>query len=139
MKVQFLAISIFIYLVPVIVQRVDETDNVLDQTMKTLGANRWQRIVYLYLPDVLSRVYTDIKVLSAISWTYIVVAEMVNLTGGVGALSFLAARQGRTDKVYAIIIVIVLVGLLTDKMFNLLDPVLFPHKFAIKGDKNGTS
>jgi NitT/TauT family transport system permease protein len=139
MKVQFLAFAIFIYLVPVIVQRVDETASVLDQTMKTLGANRWQRVLYLYLPDVLARVYTDIKVLSAISWTYIVVAEMVNLNGGVGALSFLAARQGRTDKVYVIIIVIVLVGLLTDKMFNLLDPIIFPHKYAIKGDKDGTT
>lgn len=139
MKVQFLAVSIFIYLVPVIVQRVEETAVVLDQTMKTLGATRWQRIIYLYVPDVLSRVYTDIIVLSAISWTYIVVAEMVNLTGGVGALSFLAARQGRTDKVYAIVIVIVLVGLLQDKILKYLDPIFFPHKYAMKEEHNGTS
>ncbi len=139
MKVQFLAVSIFIYLVPVIVQRVDETATVLDQTMKTLGATRWQRIKYLYLPDVFARVYNDIIVLSAISWTYIVVAEMVNLTGGVGALSFLAARQGRTDKVYAVVIVIVLVGLLQDKFLKYLDPIFFPHKYAIKDGHNGTS
>jgi NitT/TauT family transport system permease protein len=134
MKVQFLAFAIFIYLVPVIVQRVDETPNVLEQAMSTLGATRWQTIKYLYLPDVLSRVYTDIVVLSAISWTYIVVAEMINVSaGGVGGLSFLAARQARTDKVYAIVIVIVLVGLLQDKLLKMLDPALFPHKFATKG------
>jgi NitT/TauT family transport system permease protein len=139
MKVQFLSFAIFIYLVPVVVQRVDETSEVLEQAIATLGATRWQIIRYLYLPDVLSRVYNDVVILSAISWTYIVVAEMINLTGGVGALSFLAARQARTDKVYAIVIVIVLVGLLQDKIFRLIDPVLFPAKYATKGNHSGSS
>jgi NitT/TauT family transport system permease protein len=67
-------------------------------------------------------------VLTAISWTYIIVAELVNKTGGVGALIFTAARQSRLDKVFAVLFVIIIIGILQDKLFQWLDKKLFPFK-----------
>jgi NitT/TauT family transport system permease protein len=132
MKVQFLAFGIIVYLLPVVVQRVKELDVVYQQTAFTLGATRWQMIRTVFIPGVLPKLYDDIRVLTAISWTYIIVAELVNRSGGVGAMIYSAARQSRIDKVFALLLVIVLVGFLQDKLLSWLDKKLFPFKEAAK-------
>ncbi|QQS28672.1 MAG: ABC transporter permease subunit [Sphingobacteriales bacterium] len=133
MKVQFLAFGIFVYLLPVIVQRIDEVDGVYEQTAYTLGANKWQQIRTVFIPSVISRVSDDIRVLVAISWTYIIVAELVNAnSGGIGAIAFKSARMSRIDKVFAILLIIVLIGFIQDKLFLLLDRLLLPHKHQTK-------
>jgi NitT/TauT family transport system permease protein len=129
MKVHFLAFGILVYLLPVIVQRIDEVEDVYLKTVYTLGASNWQTIKTVYIPSVLSKLSDDVRVLVAISWTYIIIAEMLNSTGGLGSLIFkVGQRQGRIDKVFAILIIIILIGFLQDRLFMLLDKVLFPHK-----------
>ena len=129
MKVQFLAVSIIVYLVPVVAQRVAETPQVYVDTVKTLGASKWQTIRWVFIPDVLSRVWMDIGVLSAISWTYITIAEKVNDNeGGIGALAEISRRQSRIDKVYAIIILIAFIGWLFDKAHSKSDKFIFKFK-----------
>jgi len=130
MKVQFLAFGIFVYLLPVVVSRVKELDDVYVQTAETLGASKLQIIWKVFLPGVLSRVSDDIRVLTAISWTYIIVAELINNEGGIGALIFRASRQSRLDKVFACLFVIILIGVAQDKIFIWLDRRLFKYKYA---------
>jgi NitT/TauT family transport system permease protein len=131
MKVQFLAFAIFIYLLPVVIQKVDGMEEVLVSTVRTLGANTYQTVRSIFIPGVVSRVFDDIRVLAALSWTYIVVAEMVNAGGGgVGALTYIAARQSRIDKVFAILLVVVLIGFLQDQLLLLIDKIAFPYKYA---------
>lgn len=128
MKVQFLAFGILVYLLPVVVQRITEVDKIYLQTSYTLGASNWQIFRSVYWPFVTSKIFDDIRVLTAISWTYIIVAELVNKTGGVGALIFTAARQSRIDKVFAVLFVIIIIGIFQDKLFQWLDKKLFPYK-----------
>jgi len=128
MKIQFLSFGIFVYLLPTVVQRIDEVDKVHLDTTYTLGASRWQQVYTVYLPSVLSRVSDDIRVLVAISWTYLVVAEVINRTGGLGALAYLSARQSKIDQVYGVLLVIMLIGLLQDKLLYFIDKLLFPYK-----------
>ncbi len=130
MKVQFLAFGIIVYLLPVVVQRIHEVENVYVNTVKTLGAKKLQTITSVFWPHVVSRLSDDIRVLVAISWTYIIVAELVNKSqGGIGALAYTAARQSRIDKVFAILVMIILIGFIQDKLFVALDRLFFPHKY----------
>ena len=130
MKVHFLAFGIFIYLLPIVVQRIDEIDDVYYKTVYTLGASNWQVIKSVYIPAVLARLSDDIRVLTAISWTYIIIAESLGNQGGIGALIWRAGlRQGRSDKVFALLIIIILIGFLQDKLFLYLDKEFFPHKY----------
>jgi len=128
MKIQFLAFGIFVYLLPIVVQRIAEVDGVYVQAAKTLGANRWQIIWYVFLPAVLSKLFDDIKVIVAISWTYIIIAELLNSTGGIGSMIFKAARQSNIDQVFALLGVIIVIGIIQDKLFTWADKLLFPHK-----------
>lgn len=131
MKVQFLAFGIIVYMLPTVIQRIDEVQQVYVDTVYTLGANKWQTIRTVFLPDVLARFIDDIRVLTAISWTYIIIAELVNRTeGGLGALAFLGARQSRIDKVFAILLLIIMIGMVQDLLFKLADRLLFRFKHA---------
>ncbi len=129
MKVAFLAFGILVYLLPVVVQRINEVEDVYLKTVFTLGSNAWQTIRTVYMPSVFSKLIDDIRVLTAISWTYIIIAELVNRQGGIGALIYLKSRQGYMEKVFAILIVIVLIGFIQDRLFIYLDRRLFPHKY----------
>ncbi|MFZ1705097.1 MAG: ABC transporter permease subunit, partial [Saprospiraceae bacterium] len=85
-KINFLAFGIFIYLLPIVIQRIDEVDDVYLKTVYTLGANYWQTIRSVYIPAVISKLSDDIRILTAISWTYIIVAETSADQGGLGSL-----------------------------------------------------
>ena len=128
MKVAFLAFGILVYLLPVIVQRIYEVEDVYLKTVFTLNANSWQTIKSVYLPSVMSKVMDDMRVLTAISWTYIIIAELVNRQGGIGSLIFIKARQGQLEKVFAILIIIIFIGFIQDQVFKLIDRTLFPHR-----------
>lgn len=130
MKVNFLAFGIMIYLLPVIVQRIDEVNDTYLKTVYTLGANAWQTVRTVYIPSVLSRLSDDIRILTAISWTYIIVAENSGDEGGLGSLIYRAGqRMGRVDKVFAVLILIIIIGVLQDRLFAFIDRKFFPHKY----------
>ncbi len=132
MKINFLAFGIFIYLLPTMIVRVDEVDDVYVKTVHTLGASKFQTFYSVYLPSVLSKIIEDIRVLTAISWTYIIVIETTGSEGGLGQLIYSAAqRQGRVDKTFALLIIIMLIGVFQDRMFAYLDRKFFPYKYQV--------
>lgn len=136
MKIAFLAFGIIVYLLPVVVQRIDEVEDVYLKTVFTLSATDWQTIKTVYIPAVMSKLMDDIRVLTAISWTYIIIAELLNRAGGIGSLIFIKARQGQLEKVFAILFVIILIGFVQDRIFMFIDRRLFPHKY-VKTANNG--
>lgn len=139
-KINFLAFGIFIYLLPIVIQRIDEVDDVYLKTVHTLGANYWQTIKTVYFPAVISRLSDDIRILTAISWTYIIVAETSADQGGIGSLIYRAGqRLGRVDITIACLVIILLVGILQDKIFAYLDRKFFPYKYQVKESYSGNN
>jgi ABC-type nitrate/sulfonate/bicarbonate transport system permease component len=130
MKINFLSFGIFVYLMPIVVERIDQTQRIYLDTAYTLGASKWQTLRHVYFPSVLGRVFSDIRVITAIGWTYIIVAEMVNQEGGVGSMIYTAARQSHIERVFALLFVIIIVGFVQDIIFRLLDRLFFPENYA---------
>src|SRR5258706_2615916 len=54
-KINFLAFGIWVYLVPVVVQRIDEVSLTHLQMMKTLGASAWQTLIHVQWKSVIAR------------------------------------------------------------------------------------
>lgn len=134
MKSSLLAFGIFIFALPAVVQKIvdlqnpnNEKDNVYIQTAKTLGMSNWQMFRYIYWPYTIERVYSDIRSLVAISYTYVVIAESLNKDGGIGAMISTFTRQSRMPEIYMLLFIIVLIGILQDKLFKIMDPILFKH------------
>lgn len=135
-KIEFLAFGIFVYLLPAITQRINDikTDDhlkALQQTMWTLNASNWQTMRHFYIPSVLSRFSMDVINLVAVSWTYIVIAEMINAQGGMGFLINLATTRGsHSDQLYAILLLIIFIGFISDKSLKALDKKMYKFKYA---------
>ena len=134
MKAKFLAFGILIFTLPAVIQKVtdlqnpkNEKDNVYIQTAKTLGMTNWQMFRLVYWPYVMDKIYGDIRSLVAISYTYVVIAEALNKEGGIGSMISTFTRQSRTPEIYALLFVIVMIGLLQDFVFRKMEPVIFPY------------
>lgn len=127
-KIHFLAFGIWVYLVPVIVQRIDEVNPVHLQMMQTLGASKFQTFWYVQWRSVVARLSDDIRILIGISWTYIIVAEMKNDQGGLGHMIQLADRQANIGIVYDVVVIIIIIGVCQDKIFKALDWLMFKFK-----------
>ena len=131
MKVQFLTLSILVYFLPAFVGRIDAVTNGHLNTIKTLGANNWQTIKKVYWPATIGSFFTDLRVLSPIGWTYLIIAETINLNdGGVGQMIFSAFRRSGVDIAFALLIWIVLVAFTQDKSLLFVDRKLFPYKYV---------
>ena len=129
MKVAFLAFGIIVFLLPAVIQRIDEVEDVYLQTTFTLGATNWQTIKTVYMPFVMSKLIDDIRVLTAVSWTYIIITEYINKDGGLGALIHIKRRLLQMPDMFAIILLIILIGFLQDRIFAYLGKRLFPFRF----------
>ena len=63
----------------------------------------------------------------AVGWTYLVVAEIVATTDGIGAMMMRAKRFVLVDENMAGIVVIGVLGLLSDGAFGLIHRQTFPY------------
>lgn len=130
-KIDFLAFGIWVYLVPVVVQRITEVPKIQLDMLKTLGASPWQSFWHVILPFVKSRLIDDVRILVGISWTYIIVAELKNIEGGIGAIIYLKGEKSADmGVVYSMILLIVLIGVVQDFTFKKIDRIIHKFKYA---------
>ena len=64
------------------------------------------------------------------AWTYLVVAELVAANSGLGYSILKAQRFLQTDKIFVGILLIGLIGLITDQLFRWLHRRRFPWLYV---------
>lgn len=124
-KVAFLFLGVFVYLLPVVVTAIRAVPDELVQTALTLGATRAQVIRTVLVPAALPDIFDSFRVMNAISWTYVILAEFVNARTGLGYMIQLAGSHLKTAQVFSGILVIGFIGLLTDAFIRALNGALF--------------
>jgi NitT/TauT family transport system permease protein len=92
----------------------------------TLGADRRTVVSRVLIPATMPGVMDTLRVTLGWAWTYLVVAELVAANKGLGYLILNAARGLFTDQIFLGIMVIGLLGLLTDQLFKVLRNWLLP-------------
>jgi NitT/TauT family transport system permease protein len=60
------------------------------------------------------------------AWTYLVVAELVGSSAGLGYMSMQAMRGFHADLIFVAILVIGALGIITDQIFRILKHVMLP-------------
>ncbi len=124
-KVAFLFLGVFVYLLPVVVSAIRAVPDELVQTALTLGATRLQVIRTILVPAALPEIFDSFRVMNAISWTYVILAEAVNAQGGLGYMVDLAYRHQKASWSFAGLLVIGGIGLLTDLVIRSVSGILF--------------
>jgi len=124
-KIAFLFLGVFVYLLPVVVTAIRAVPEELVQTALTLGASRWQAIRTVLVPAALPEIFDSFRVMNAISWTYVILAEAVNPEHGLGYMVELARTHQKASWSFAGLLVIGGIGLLTDFLIRSVSAVLF--------------
>src|SRR5438874_2158360 len=124
-KIAFLFLGVFVFLLPVVVTAIRAVPEELVQTALTLGASRFQAVMTVLVPAALPDIFDSFRVMNAISWTYVVLAEFVNAPSGIGYRIQLAGNHTHTVEVFVGIAVIGLIGLITDAFIRALNNALF--------------
>ena len=131
-KIAFLFLGVFVYLLPVVVSAIRAVPDELVQTALTLGASRWQVIRTVLLPAALPEIYDSFRVMNAIAWTYVILAEAVNPEHGLGYMVELARTHQKASWSFAGLLVIGGIGLLTDFIIRALGNVFFRWREAAR-------
>jgi len=127
-KVAFLGLAFLIYLLPLIVAAVEEVDQVYLKTAYTLGATRWQTVSKVLLPIAWPNIFQSLRMGFGIGWSYILLAEMVDIGKGLGGIIITSQRRGPREHIYLVLVVIIVMAFLTDKIWGTLGKLLFPHR-----------
>ena len=98
----------------------------------TLGASKWQVFWRVLLPASWPGVVDNLRIGIGWAWTYLIVAELVAASNGIGHVILASSRFLETEKIMAGIITIGALGLLTDAIFRTLYRVLFPYAERIQ-------
>lgn len=126
-KLALLFLGVIFFLVTLIADHTSEVRKELIETALTLGANRWVTVFQVMLPAVLPNILVAMRQMLAVVWTYLVIAEIVASTTGIGAMMMRARRFLHTDEILAGIIVIGALGMAFDMAFAALHRRLFPY------------
>jgi NitT/TauT family transport system permease protein len=95
---------------------------------RTFGLSRLQIVRRIVLPWSLPAVWDDMRVSAGWAWSYLVLAELVAGSRGVGYYVVQSQRYLQTDHVFAGIIFIGILGVITDQLFRLAGSRLFRWK-----------
>ena len=127
-KVMFLALAFAIYLVPMFVSAVDAVDDTYLKTAYTLGATKGQAVSRVLLPISWPEIYQAMRLGFGVGWSYILLAEMVDMRSGVGGIIMISQRRGPREHIYLVLLAIVAVAFLTDKLWAWVGKQLFPYR-----------
>jgi ABC-type nitrate/sulfonate/bicarbonate transport system permease component len=80
------------------------------------------------VPVALPDIWHGMRLAFGVGWTYLVLAEVVVKTGGLGDLIDTARRRALTGRVYLVIVVITMIAWVADLVWNYLANVFFPYR-----------
>jgi NitT/TauT family transport system permease protein len=127
-KIAFLFLGVFVYLLPVVVAAIRAVPQEYVDTAYTLGASKAQVILTVLIPASLPEIFESFRVMNAIAWTYVILAEFVNPGTSLGYLIQLAYSHAKPQWSFAGLLVVGGVGLLTDALLRGVNAVLFRWK-----------
>ena len=129
MKISFLFIATFVYMMPSVILCLDEVNIDLIETGLTIGMGKLQTIFLIQIPAILPSLLNSFVMMYGIGWTYIAVAETINAKYGLGFIIQQSSSRGRTDMVFMAIIVIMVVSVIFDAVSGLLIRKIFKWRY----------
>lgn len=95
-------------------------DRKLLEVGEMFGYSKVRKFLRIVLPYALADILVGMRIGLGYSWRAIIGAEMVAASTGLGHMILFAQQMSRTDKVIVGILVIGMVGFVTDRMFALV-------------------
>ncbi|GGA80953.1 ABC transporter permease [Neiella marina] len=133
-------VLIVIGISPIIVRdlqlRTDALPNEQLLKAQTLGGNSWQIIVRVVLPQIMPRLIEAIRLTLGSAWLFLIAAEAIAATEGLGYRIFLVRRYLSMDVILPYVLWITALAFAMDWSLKRLSLLAFPWYHASKGGRD---
>jgi len=119
-KAVIIFLGTFFYNILMVADAVKFVSLDLIKVSYTLGASERDIFFRVILPATLPNIIDVLRVNIATAWNFVIVAELIGASSGLGYRILMAQRVLRTDEIFLGIILIGLIGLGIDQLFKLL-------------------
>jgi NitT/TauT family transport system permease protein len=119
-KITLIFIGVFFFNSLMVMDTVKFVSKDLIEAAYTLGGDRWQTLTQVIFPHVLPGIIDACRINLAAAWQLVIVSELIAATEGLGRRISVAGRFLRTDEIFVGLIVIGIIGLTFDLLFQWL-------------------
>jgi len=105
-----------------------EVPHELIEVSYTLGTPRRKILWKIILPHSMPAILESLRMVLGWAWTYLIVAEMVGASSGIGFMTLQSQRMLNVANIFVGILTIGILGLIFDMTFRLLGRLFFPWK-----------
>jgi len=129
-KVAVIFIGTFFQMVLMVAEDIRRVPQAQIEAAQTMGATRREIVEQVLVPSAKPALLDTLRVTMGWAWTYLVVAELVAASSGLGFAILKAQRFLQTDKIFAGIVLIGLIGLVIDQGLRWAHRRAFPYLHA---------
>lgn len=119
-KITLIFIGVFFFNSLMVMDTVKFVPKDLIEATYTLGGNRLQTLLQVIFPHVLPGIIDACRINLAAAWQLVIVSELIAATEGLGRRISVAGRFLKTDEIFVGLIVIGVIGLAFDLLFQYL-------------------
>jgi NitT/TauT family transport system permease protein len=125
-KIMVIFIGTYFQLVLMVAAAVSQVPREYLETYSMLSGGKSGHLRKIILPAAWPTIFDSLRIAAGWAWSYLVVAELVAAEAGIGFKIMQAQRFLKTPQVIAGIVVVGLLGILTDYLFKSAAHKLFP-------------
>lgn len=129
-KIAIIFIGTFFQMVLMVAEDVRRVPTAQIEAAQTMGATRREIIEQVLVPSAKPALLDTLRVTMGWAWTYLVVAELVAASSGLGFAILKAQRFLQTDKIFAGILLIGFIGLAIDQAMRHAHRKAFPYLYV---------
>lgn len=133
-KVMLIVLGITPFLIRDVQLRVMALPHEIIIKAQTLGANSWQLILRVVLPQVLPKLIDAVRLSLGSAWLFLIAAEAISATEGLGYRIFLVRRYMSMDIILPYVVWITLLAFLMDYLLRRLSKGVFPWHANEQGE-----
>jgi NitT/TauT family transport system permease protein len=133
-KVMLIVLGITPFLIRDVQLRVMALPHEIIIKAQTLGANSWQLILRVVLPQVLPKLIDAVRLSLGSAWLFLIAAEAISATEGLGYRIFLVRRYMSMDIILSYVVWITLLAFLMDYLLRRLSKSVFPWHSTDQGE-----
>jgi NitT/TauT family transport system permease protein len=124
-KIAVITIGVVFQLILVISADSVAVPQELIEAGRTFGLSRSQVLWRIVVPWSMPAIWDDLRIAAGWAWSYLVLAELVAGNRGIGYFIIQSQRYLETDRVFAGILFVGILGVLTDLLFRVSGARLF--------------
>jgi NitT/TauT family transport system permease protein len=117
-KIMLIFIGVFFFNSLMVMDTVKFVPKELIEATYMLGGNRWEALKQVILPYVIPGIIDACRINLAAAWQLVIVSELIAATEGLGRRISVAGRFLKTDEIFVGLIVIGIIGLIFDLLFQ---------------------